>query len=111
MHPNKASCYYDIRALYYQYYWDVIGDYVCVTCLGFLNGGYGIDNINKTIISIIPKVNSLTKFVEFHRISLCTIIYNIIYKVPGFTKVLPNLIDETYFYYRTSNSIKFYGCL
>lgn len=46
-----------------------------------MNDGDSVESINSTIISLIPKCNSLKNTVDFRPISLCNVIYKIIAKV------------------------------
>lgn len=66
--------------IFYQKYWGVVGDDVITTCLDFLNGSGGVEELNHTLIALIPKVSNPKKVTEFRPISLCYVIYKLISK-------------------------------
>lgn len=62
-----------------------------------LNSDGLVNDINETHITLIPKITSSTKVSDFSPISLCTVIYKIIYKILAnrLKKVLPSIISLT----------------
>ena len=68
-------------AIFYQKYWDTIGEDVIKNVLNILNFNALITELNKTNIALIPKINNLTKISEFRLISLCNVSYKIMSKV------------------------------
>ena len=80
MDSIKASGRDSFPALFYQKNWKVVGDRVTALCLGVLNNGDPVSELNDTIITLIPKVDKPTKVNEFRPISLCNVIYKIISK-------------------------------
>lgn len=70
-----------MNALFYQKFWNIVGDDVVVTVLVFLNSGNMDPDVNYTHIIIIPKIKSPEKMSDYRPISLCNVIYKIISKV------------------------------
>jgi hypothetical protein len=56
MHPSKSPGVDGFTAGFYQRHWNLLGGELCMTVLGFLNGGVLPDKINNTSITLIPKV-------------------------------------------------------
>lgn len=63
--------------IFYQNYWDKIGSNVIKCVLNALNFGVMLSDFNETFICLIP----LQKITEFKPISLCNVVYKIIFKV------------------------------
>ena len=93
MAPLKAPGPDGLPPLSYQKFWPSIGEDVSKAVLNCLNSGSIPSSINRTFITLIPKVNSPYVVSEFRPISLCNVIYKIVSKVAAnkLKKVLPLL--------------------
>ncbi|KAA3459952.1 reverse transcriptase [Gossypium australe] len=94
--PLKASGEDGFPAIVYQKYWLITGEKVTKYCLDVLHGRRNMEEINKTCIILIPKVNSPKAMSQFRPISLCKVIYKIISKVliNRFRRVLSCCIED-----------------
>ena len=81
MHPSKSPGPDGMPALFYQKYWDIVGSDVMNMILNILNSNTSMADINKTYITLIPKINNPAKMTDFRPISLCNVIYKLISKV------------------------------
>uniref|UniRef100_A0A803NPX3 Reverse transcriptase domain-containing protein n=1 Tax=Cannabis sativa TaxID=3483 RepID=A0A803NPX3_CANSA len=80
IHPQKAPGSDGLPGLFYRKYWSLIGPEVTKVCLGILNEGMQVKDINDTLLCLIPKVPKPTRMTEFKPISLCNVIYKIVAK-------------------------------
>ncbi|KAK3189426.1 hypothetical protein Dsin_028987 [Dipteronia sinensis] len=80
MYPTKAPGSDGLPAVFYQKLWGSIGLSVTSACLSVLNDSALIGGMNNTVISLIPKIQTLERVSDFRPISLCNVIYKIIAK-------------------------------
>ena len=82
--------------LFYQTYWDLVGDEVTSSVLHFLNSVSLPTNLNHTFVTLIPKVKNPEYVSEFRSISLCNVLYKIFSKVLAnrLKRILPSIIIE-----------------
>ena len=68
------------HAAFFQRNWAVVGGSVTDMCLNILNGDLRVDELNTTLICLIPKVKNPRKVSDFRPISLCNVLYKLITK-------------------------------
>lgn len=94
MNPIKAPKSNGVAPIFFQQYWSAVGKPTTATVLQALNVGEFLTSLNHTFITLIPKMKSLTKVVDHRPISLCNVMYKIIFKVIAnrLKKILPAII-------------------
>ena len=81
MEPLKAPGPNGLPPLFYQKFWPSIGEDVSCAILNCLNSGSIPPYINRTFITLIPKVKIPPVVSKFRPIALCNVIYNLVVKV------------------------------
>jgi hypothetical protein len=94
MHPLKLPGPDGFSACFYQKAWDMVKVEVCNTVLSFLNFEVFDIGLHVTYIALIPKLKNSICVTDFRPISLCNVIYKLIFKVIAnrLKKVLPHVI-------------------
>ncbi|KAA3476340.1 reverse transcriptase [Gossypium australe] len=97
MPPLKAPGVDGFSATFFQTYWHIVGTDVSKYCLAILNGQFELEDINKTRLVLIPKVDKPINMTQFRPISLCNVLYKIIAKVlvNRMSDMLGDCINET----------------
>ena len=96
MAPTKAPGLDGFCALFFQRYWDIVGNDISRSMLSVLNGRAMLRDMNQIVISLIPKVKKLKTMKGIRPISLCNTTYNIVSKAISnrIKQVLPHIIDD-----------------
>ena len=107
MEPLKAPGLDGLPSLFFQHYWQLVGDDVTEAVLSCLTSSVIPPSINRTFITPIPKVKSPSKVFEFRPISLCNIIYKLVSKVIAnkLKGVLPLIISESQSAFQSDKAI------
>ncbi|KAL5854485.1 hypothetical protein ACOSQ4_004287 [Xanthoceras sorbifolium] len=93
---NKAPGPDGFHALFFQKFWNVVGEDVSSVCLKVLNGGCSIEEFNATNVVLITKVKNPERMTDFRPISLCSVIYKTVSKVMAnrLKEILPHIISS-----------------
>ena len=96
MAPLKAPGLDGMPPLFYQHYWNLIGDDISNTMLHYLNSATLPEHLNHTFVTLIPKKKNPECAFEFRPISLCNVLYKIFSKVLAnrLKKILSNIITK-----------------
>ena len=81
MAPLKAPRPDGMPPIFFQKFWNTVGDDVVEAVLSCLNFRTILTGLNHTFISLIPKVKSPEYVTEFWPIALCNILYKLVSKV------------------------------
>ena len=65
VHPTIAPGPDGMFALFYQKYWNIVGNGIANMVLNVLNNNVSMAELNKTNISLIPKTNSPKRMIDF----------------------------------------------
>ncbi|KAK6162982.1 hypothetical protein DH2020_002823 [Rehmannia glutinosa] len=97
MYPLKSPGPDGFPALFYQKFWNIVGDDVIKTTLDFLNCGILDNDLNRTHIVLLPKFKSPEHISQFRPISLTNVIFKILAKTLAnrLKPHMPTLIVET----------------
>lgn len=95
MHPLKALRPDGLPALFFQFFWHIVGHNVQTLILDILNNR-SPEPFNKTFIAIIPKCKTPTTPKDYRPISQCNGVMKIATKVIAnrIKAILPAIIDE-----------------
>jgi hypothetical protein len=96
MFPTKAPGPDGMPAHFYQKHWDLCGPEISTAVLDVLNKRVSPENINQTVLVLIPKVSHPTLLSQFRPISLCNVILKIVSKAQAnrLKVILPDIISE-----------------
>ena len=94
MKPLKAPGSDGLHAIFYQSQWPVVGPSFCKFMADIFNSGKIPQDINTTLLVLIPKVEHPTSLSMFRPISLCTVAYKTVTKIIAnrLQALLPDLI-------------------
>lgn len=79
--PFKALWPDGLHAGFYQYIWHEVGKSVCEEVKAIFKYGDVPDHLNDTLVTLIPKYQSLESLNNYKSISLCNSVYKIVSKI------------------------------
>lgn len=96
MHLTNAPSLNGMSAIFFQNYWDIVGNDVTCMALNVLNNNMPIFETNRTNIVLVPKTKNPSMMFEFRPISLTNVVYKLISKVLAnrLKAILPQIIFE-----------------
>ncbi|GJW15973.1 RNA-directed DNA polymerase, eukaryota, reverse transcriptase zinc-binding domain protein [Tanacetum coccineum] len=76
--------------------WNIIGKDMCLAVQEFFQTGKLLGEVNATLISLIPKLNTPNKVSDYRPIACCNVIYKCISKIltNRIKRILGKLVDE-----------------
>ncbi|XP_055960979.1 uncharacterized protein LOC126672148 [Mercurialis annua] len=94
LQPLKSPGVDGLHALFLQNQWSTVGPKICDFIKGIFSGQEFPREINRTLITLIPKCENPESIKSFRPISLCNVIYKIITKIIAnrLKKVMPHII-------------------
>lgn len=81
MAPHTTPGLDGMPPIFYKFFWHVVGEDITTVVLRALNSGIVPESINTTFISLIPKIKSPKKVLDFRPVSLCNVVYKLIAKL------------------------------
>ncbi|KAL8112036.1 hypothetical protein AgCh_019659 [Apium graveolens] len=81
MHPNKSPGIDGFNPTFFQTYWNIVGADVISFCQRFFITGDLPEDVNRTLVCLIPKVKQPKRMAELRPISLCNVMMRIISKI------------------------------
>lgn len=81
MRPTKALGFDGFPVAFFQKFWPIVQADVVSFCLVDLNEGTNLDRASIIEIVLIPKILNLTSLANSKPISLCSILYKLVFKV------------------------------
>ncbi|KAL4296489.1 hypothetical protein GQ457_12G013640 [Hibiscus cannabinus] len=79
--PGKAPGIDGLSGSFFHQHWDLIGPNILRLCHGLLSRQIDMSLVNKTVITLIPKVKDPVHMTQLRPISLCMVVYKIVSKV------------------------------
>ncbi|GJY12210.1 RNA-directed DNA polymerase, eukaryota, reverse transcriptase zinc-binding domain protein [Tanacetum coccineum] len=78
---NKAPDPDGFSAYFFKKAWSIVGTYVCNAVKEFFRTGKLLNEVNCTLISLIPKIQTPDKVTNFRPIACCNVLYKCISKI------------------------------
>ncbi|KAL8125715.1 hypothetical protein AgCh_013104 [Apium graveolens] len=81
MHSDKSPGPDGLNPMFYKTFWPVVCNDVVNFCNKFISEGVLPDGINHTLVCLIPKVKQPEQMTDMRLISLCNVLFRILFKV------------------------------
>lgn len=81
LHLTKAPGPDGMSAIFFQHFWETVGDDVTSTIQNIFKSGIFPKGLNDSFIILIPKTNHLTTFNQIRPIALCNTLYKVLSKI------------------------------
>lgn len=81
MQPDKSPGIDGFNPCFFQVYWPIVKQDVVEFCKNFFDHGVLPDNVNRTLVCLIPKVKQPKQVSDLRPISLCNVLMRILSKV------------------------------
>ncbi|KAL3516195.1 hypothetical protein ACH5RR_023097 [Cinchona calisaya] len=94
MFPLKSLSPDGMTPIFFQKYWNIVGNDITSSILNFLNNGIFHKTLNSTTVVLIPKCQDPNLVSQFHPISLFNVVYHITAKVIA-NKFSSHIISES----------------
>lgn len=96
MHAEKAPGFDGLNPAFFQVYWKVVEHDVVTFCREFFETGQLQEEVNRTLVCLLPKVRKPQQMSELRPISLCNVLFRILSKVLAnrLKTCLPTLISH-----------------
>lgn len=96
MHPEKSPGVDGMNPAFFQTYWTIVGLDVTLFCQNFFSTGVLMDDVNRTLVCLLPKVKEPNRMTNLRPISLCNVLMRILMKVMAnrLWECLPGLISD-----------------
>lgn len=78
---NKAPGPDGYSSVFFKKDWNIVGKDVCKAVREFFDNGKMLNEINSTLISLIPKIQTPSKVTDFRPIACCNVICKCISKI------------------------------
>lgn len=81
LNPFKAPGFDGLQAAFFQSQWEFIGDSFCAMIFDIFRNPEKVNEINNTLITLIPKIDPVVNNKNFRPISLCNVSYKVVTKI------------------------------
>lgn len=81
MHPDKESGMDGLNPMFFQTFWNIVGNDIVMLCQCFMQTCELPSGINRTIVCLLPKIKIPQLMTNLRPISLCNVVVRILSKV------------------------------
>ncbi|GKB77880.1 hypothetical protein Tco_0944775, partial [Tanacetum coccineum] len=104
---NKAPGPDGFSAYFFKKAWSIVGTDVCNTIKEFFRTGKLLNEVNSTLISLIPKIQTPDKVTDFRPIACCNVLYKCISKI--IIDIMKNALEkcENSYFLKVGSSMEY----